>query len=105
MTAEPAPRWPEPVRGKIAAIPTDLYDAWVATRHRARVWAATVREYETEIRNLIGDATVITADGKPVLYRRVTPHNNVSWIQDVLVRAERETDNVSWIQDVLVRAE
>jgi len=93
MTAEPAPRWPEPVRGKIAKIDPYLYDSWVAARRRARVWAAAVREYETEIRDLIGDATVITADGKPVIYRRVTPHNNVSWVQDVLVRADREADD------------
>jgi len=90
---EPAPRWPEPVRGKIAAIPTNLYDDWATARRRARIWAATVREYEHENRTFIGDATVITADGKPVIYRRVTPHNNVSWTQDVLIRAEREADD------------
>jgi len=89
MTAETGPRWPDPVRGQTAPIPGDLYDAWVAAKRRADVWAAAAREYEAEIRGHIGPATVILADGKPVLYRRLTRHENVSWTQDVLVPARK----------------
>ena len=91
MTAEPAPRWPEPKRGQTARIPADLFDAWEITKRRAEVWAAAAAGYEREIRELIGPATVILVDGKPVLFRRLTPHENVSWVQDVLVRAKKET--------------
>jgi len=88
--AEPAPRWPDPKRGATASIPPDLYDAWDITKRRADVWAGAAAEYEREIRELIGPATVILVDGKPVLFRRLTPHENVSWVQDVLVRAPRK---------------
>jgi len=90
---EPAhrePRWPEPKRGQTASIPPDLYDAWDTAKRRAAVWADAAAEYEREIRDLIGPATVILADGKPVLYRRVTRHQNVTWTQDSLVRANRK---------------
>jgi len=90
---EPAPReprWPEPVRGLTASIPPDLYDAWDTAKHRAQVWAAAAAEYEREIREAIGPATVILADGKPVLYRRITRHQNVTWTQDSLIRANRK---------------
>jgi len=85
------PRWPEPKRGLTASIPPDLYDAWDTAKKRAVIWLAAAAEYETEIRDRIGPATVILADGKPVLYRRVTPHSSVSWVSDVLVRARKET--------------
>src|SRR5215472_4782115 len=88
--AEPAPRWPEPKRGQTASIPPDLFDAWDTAKHRAAVWADAAAEYEREIRDLIGPATVILADGKPVLYRRITRHQNVTWTQDSLVRANRK---------------
>src|SRR5215469_11828152 len=56
----------------------------------AAVWADAAAEWEREIRDLIGPATVILADGKPVLYRRITRHQNVTWVQDSLVRANRK---------------
>jgi len=78
---------PDPVRGKIAEISRNLYDAWDAAKTRANVWRAAAASLEDEIRDIIGDAGVIVADGKPVAYRRIVHHSK--WTQDAIVRAPK----------------
>ena len=49
---------PDPVRGKIAEIPRELYDAWDAAKTRASVWRAAAASLEDEIREAISTITM-----------------------------------------------
>lgn len=81
-----APRWPAPKRGQLADIPGPLFDSWQMARRRLAAWQDAADDMETQIRELIGAATVICVDRKPVARRRVTRHENVSWTSDDIVK-------------------
>lgn len=65
-------RFPAPVKGKAAPVTRDLWDSYLDWKHDRDHAETIMREYEAQIREEIGEATEIEADGEVVARRIIT---------------------------------
>jgi hypothetical protein len=86
MPEPAARRWPAPVKGKAAEVSAQLWRDYLDWKNAEDQAAERARAFETQIREQIGDAAVITVDGVKVAVRVVQPVENASWVKDFLRR-------------------
>jgi hypothetical protein len=88
---------PDARNDKRAEIELGLWNAWYGSKTEVDRWQKTVRKYESEIRDAIGEAGVITVGDEVVAYRRiqhVKEHTRKAGTRDMIVRATtKETSN------------
>lgn len=86
MTEPAAPRWPDPVPGKVSDVDPELWAHYLTCKASAGQWDDMARKADAQIHEQIGDAAILFVDGRKVAVRVVQDVTGASWRKDFFRR-------------------